>query len=120
MIYRISYEKSNIQFWFFKKDPQYRNKREIFSLKIYKKPATNIPVTAETFMLSPLRSAIRKECLVSPFNLVMCLLVIWDVNVTSGFGTWKCESRFVLEDPLTCPLEGPKTHHSPLLQGIKL
>lgn len=89
-------------------------------LKIYKKPATNIPVTAENLYAFPLRSAIRKECLVSPFNLVMCLLVIWDVNVTSGFGTWKCESRFVLEDPLTCPGRVQKTHHSPLLQGIKL
>ena len=56
-------------------------------LKIYKKPATNITVTAENLYAFPLRSAIRKECLVSPFNLVMCLLVIWDVRVDLSLKT---------------------------------
>ena len=88
---------------FLKKIPNIEIKVESSILKIYKKSAINITLTAENLYAFPLRSAIKKECLVSPFNLYMCLLVIWHVNVTSGFGTWKCESRFVIEVPLTCP-----------------
>lgn len=100
---------------FLKKIPNIEIKGKSSILKIYKRSATNITLTVENLYAFPLRSATRKECLVSPFKLFMCLLVIWHVNVTSGFGTWKCESRFVTEDPLTCPGRVQKTHHSPLL-----
>lgn len=89
MIYRISYEKSNIQFWFFKKIPNIEIKGESSILKIYKKSATNITLTAENLYAFPLRSAIRKECLVSsrPFHVPVghlaceCHQWLWDMEM---------------------------------------
>ena len=65
----------------FKRNPRNRNnkleiKGNFFNLKkgIYKEPATNIILIAENLCAFPVRSAIRIECLILLFNIILEVL----------------------------------------------
>ena len=108
MIYRISYEKSNVQFWFFKKDPQYRNKREIFNLKNLQKVCHQHNSYCWKPLCFPPKFSHKERMsglTIQPFHVPVghlareCHQWLWDMEMWEYICHWR---------PPHLPWEGPK------------